>query len=59
MVVGVVFDSTVHDVAVVAEAGQGVTRSGLGLILAFLVEFFPLYIAGLKQTNDSYRGFKV
>lgn len=47
-VVGVVFNTSVHEVAVVAHVGQGVTRSGLGHVFALLLEFFPGKLVRLK-----------
>ena len=45
----VVLNTTVHQVAVLADIRQRVTRAGLGYFLTLLIEFLPLKLVGLSQ----------
>ena len=54
----VVLNTAVHEVAVLADICQRVTRAGLGYFLTLLVEFLPLKLVGLSQQKiRSYNAF--
>lgn len=49
LVAVIVFNTAVHEVAVLADVGERVSGTGMRHLLTLLFEFFPLELVGLSR----------